>query len=67
MNKRKIKFTVIRELKENEFICNKCNKINEKSLYAIAQGTMGVTLIFTCECGNKIDIKPLSKNIRRLA
>ena len=45
-----------RELKPFEFHCSKCNTIHKKSAYAIAQHAMGVRLVFTCTCGNKIDL-----------
>jgi len=45
-----------RELKPFEFHCSKCNTIHKKNAYAIAQHAMGVELIFTCTCGNKIDL-----------
>ena len=48
--------TTTRELEPYEFHCNKCNTIHKKTAYAIAQHTMGVALIFTCTCGNKIDL-----------
>jgi hypothetical protein len=45
-----------RKLGEYEFHCSKCNTIHQMSSYAIAQRTMGHELIFTCTCGNKIDL-----------
>ena len=45
-------------LKPNEFYCDKCNKVHTKSMYAVAQLTMGHELIFTCECGNTIEHIP---------
>ena len=45
-----------RELLDNEFYCNKCDTIHTKTTYAIAQAAMNVELIFTCTCGNKIDL-----------
>ena len=45
-----------RELKPFEFHCSKCNTIHEKNAYAITQNAMGVRLVFTCDCGNKIDL-----------
>lgn len=45
-----------RKLEPYEFHCNKCNTIHKKTAYAIAQHAMGVELIFTCACGNKIDL-----------
>jgi len=48
--------TTTRELEPYEFHCSKCNTIHKKTAYAIAQHTMGIELIFTCTCGNKIDL-----------
>lgn len=48
--------TTERELLEYEFYCCKCKTIHTKSTYAIAQRAMNVDLIFTCTCGNKIDL-----------
>lgn len=48
--------TTARQLEPYEFHCDKCNTIHKKSAYAIAQHAMGVELIFTCTCGNKIDL-----------
>lgn len=45
-----------RELLDNEFYCNKCDTIHTKTAYAIAQTAMNIELIFTCTCGNKIDL-----------
>jgi len=45
-----------RELKPFEFHCSKCNTIHEKNAYTIAQNAIGVRLVFTCTCGNKIDL-----------
>lgn len=45
-----------RKLGKYEFYCSKCNTIHQMSSYAIAQRTMGHKLIFTCTCGNKIDL-----------
>ena len=45
-----------RKLGKFEFYCKKCNKIHKMSAYAIAQRAMGVSLIFNCDCGNKIDL-----------
>lgn len=47
---------VVRTLTAYEFHCDKCNTIHKMSAYAIAQTSMNVPLIFTCECGNKIDL-----------
>ena len=44
------------ELGNYEFHCNKCNTVHKKTAYAIAQETMNVGLVFTCKCGNKIDL-----------
>ena len=43
-------------LKPFEFRCSKCNTIHKKNAYAIAQNAMNVGLVFTCTCGNKIDL-----------
>lgn len=48
--------TKVRELDETEFFCKECNTVHKKSPYAIAQKAMGVDLIFTCDCGNKVDL-----------
>lgn len=45
-----------RELLDNEFYCSKCDTIHTKTAYAIAQTAMNVKLVFTCTCGNKIDL-----------
>lgn len=45
-----------RELGEFEFYCSKCKTVHTKSAYAIAQAAMNVRLVFTCTCGNKIDL-----------
>lgn len=45
-----------RKLGEYEFHCSKCNTIHQMSAYAIAQRFMGVPLIFTCTCGNKVPL-----------
>jgi hypothetical protein len=45
-----------RELLDNEFYCSKCDTIHTKTAYAVAQRAMNVDLIFTCTCGNKIDL-----------
>lgn len=44
------------ELKEYEFQCVGCKKIHKMSPYAIAQTTMGIALIFTCNCWHKTQI-----------
>jgi len=44
------------KLGEFDFQCSKCDKIHTKPAYAIAQATMGVALIHTCDCGNKTDL-----------
>ena len=48
--------TTQRELLDTEFYCSKCDTIHTKTAYAIAQTAMNVELIFTCTCGNKIDL-----------
>jgi hypothetical protein len=48
--------TTTRELGKHEFFCNKCNTVHTKSAYAIAQATMRVRLVFSCPCGNKINL-----------
>tara|TARA_R110000796_G_scaffold58413_8_gene134985 strand:+ start:1267 stop:1575 length:309 start_codon:yes stop_codon:yes gene_type:complete len=48
--------TKTRLLASTEFHCSKCNTIHTRSAYAIAQRSMNVDLIFTCDCGNKIDV-----------
>lgn len=45
-----------RELGEYEFYCSKCKTVHTKSAYAIAQAAMNVRLVFTCTCGNKINL-----------
>jgi RNase P subunit RPR2 len=45
-----------RELTEFEFYCDKCKTIHTMSAYAIAQRNMGHEIVFTCKCGNKIDL-----------
>lgn len=44
------------KLKPYEFYCDKCKSVHKKTPYAIAQKAMNVDLIFTCTCGNKIDL-----------
>lgn len=44
------------ELKPYEFYCSNCKTIHKQSPYAVAQLTMGNELIFTCDCGNKIEL-----------
>ena len=46
-----------RELLDNEFYCKKCKTIHTKSTYAVAQRAMNVDLVFTCDCGNKINLQ----------
>lgn len=48
--------TKTRLLASTEFHCSKCNTIHTRSAYAIAQRSMNVDLIFTCDCGNNIDV-----------
>jgi len=48
--------TKTRLLASTEFHCSKCNTIHTRSAYAIAQRSMNVDLIFTCDCGNKINV-----------
>jgi len=55
-DKNSVTETQTRDLESFEFFCDECNTIHTKTPYAIAQHTMGVELIFTCECGNKIDL-----------
>ena len=45
-----------RQLEPFEFYCSKCKTIHKKSTYAIAQAAMNIRLVFTCTCGNKIDL-----------
>ena len=45
-----------RELGEFEFYCSKCKTVHTKSAYAVAQAAMNVRLVFTCTCGNKINL-----------
>jgi len=45
-----------RKLTEFEFGCTKCGLVHTKSSYAIAQIAMNVAIVFTCTCGNKIDM-----------
>ena len=44
------------ELKEFEFFCTKCKTIHKQPPYCIAQISMGHAMVFTCECGNKINL-----------
>lgn len=44
------------KLGDYEFYCNKCKKIHKQSPYCIAQKCMGHEVIFTCDCGNKIEV-----------
>lgn len=44
------------QLGKYDFICDKCNKVHTQSAYAIAQTAMHNELIFTCDCGNKIEL-----------
>jgi hypothetical protein len=48
--------TKTRLLFSAEFHCSNCNTIHTRSSYAIAQRAMNVDLIFTCDCGNKINV-----------
>lgn len=48
--------TVKRKLLNDEFYCIKCDTIHTKAPYAIAQKAMNIDIIFTCPCGNKIDL-----------
>ena len=52
--KRKIRIEV--ELDDYEFYCKKCKTIHTKSAYAIAQSAMNVPLVYSCKCGNKINL-----------
>lgn len=45
------------KLKQYEFLCKKCLTTHKMSVYAVAQLTSGNNLIFTCQCGEKIDLK----------
>lgn len=38
------------------FRCDKCAKTHKMNSYAIAQRAMNVKVVFTCECGNKINL-----------
>lgn len=44
------------KLGEFEFYCKKCETVHKKTSYAIAQKAMGVSLTFTCDCGNQIKL-----------
>lgn len=44
------------ELKFDQFYCEKCETIHTKNAYALAQEAMRVPLVFTCSCGNKINL-----------
>ena len=57
MSEKEKKVTIEVELESNQFQCKKCKAIHTKSVYAIAQNAMGVTLIFTCDCGYNTTIK----------
>ena len=50
------KITMEVELGEYEFYCEKCKTIHTKSAYAIAQAAMNVPLVYSCKCGNKINL-----------
>ena len=41
---------------DKSFACLKCKKVEQMSLYAVAQTSMGHEVVFTCSCGNKIKI-----------
>ena len=45
-----------RQLEPFEFYCSNCKTIHKKTTYAIAQAAMNVRLVFTCTCGNKINL-----------
>lgn len=58
MKKRIITTTTYRELSKYEILCEKCNHVEQMIPYCIAQLTMGNPVIFTCKCGNKIELTP---------
>lgn len=39
-----------------DFLCEKCKKVHHKSVYCIAQQASGHTIIFTCDCGHKMNV-----------
>jgi len=44
------------KLGSHDFKCDKCNKVHTKSVYVIAQCSMNVELIFTCDCGHQTEL-----------
>lgn len=50
--------TTERKLGEYEFVCKKCGSLHTQIPYAVAQLAMGNPLIFSCSCGNKINLNP---------
>lgn len=44
------------ELSPYQFRCNKCGAVHNMSPWSIAQQTMKVKMVFTCECGNRINL-----------
>ena len=46
-----------RALEKYEFYCDGCNTIHKMSMYASAQLAMKHDIVFTCPCGNKIDLE----------
>jgi len=47
---------VPQEFYHDNVVCEKCGHIEEKASYAIAQRAMGNKIVFTCDCGNKINL-----------
>lgn len=56
-NVKKITETTTPVLGKYEFYCKKCNTIHEMASYCVAQITMGNEMLFTCKCGNEIELK----------
>lgn len=44
------------ELGPYDFACEKCGKVEHKSVYCIAQQASGNEIKFTCSCGHKMTV-----------
>lgn len=44
-------------LEKYHFRCKKCKVVHKMALYAAAQLAMGHDMVFTCECGQKTELK----------
>lgn len=45
-----------KNLGPNQFQCQKCKKVHNKSAYCVAQQAMHHALTFTCDCGHKFPV-----------